>query len=391
MTAYINDYNVVCALGADVGEVRSALFREDAPSGVGPSTFFSAEKPLPLGHVRAALPSLAHAPLAFQSRNNALLAKAMGPLNLDQVVSRAGGDRVGIILGTSTSGVGESERAHDTYARTGHVPADWHFGQHELSSGTGFLAWSFNVTGPTLVVSTACSSSAKAIASAARWLRDDVVDVVICGGADSMCRFTVAGFLALESVSAERSNPLSQNRKGINIGEGVALFVMSRRPGPVRLAGWGESSDAYHLSAPDPKGRGAIEAMQQSLSLAQLTARDVDYLNLHGTGTRQNDAMESHAVSAVLGHEVPVSSTKPLTGHTLGASGAIEAALCLMALTGSGALPPHWYDGAFDPALPALSLATPGTTSRRAGAPRVVMSNSFAFGGNNAALVMVRE
>jgi 3-oxoacyl-[acyl-carrier-protein] synthase-1 len=198
----------------------------------------------------------------------------------------------------------------------------------------------------------------------------------------------VAGFSALESVSAARCNPLSANRNGINIGEGAALFLMSREAGPVRLAGWGESSDAYHMSAPDPHGKGAQLAMRQALARAGIGAHAIDYVNLHGTATPANDVMEAHAVAAVLGREVPVSSTKPLTGHTLGAAGAIEAALMWLTLAGNprGQLPPHWWDGVADAALPALHVATPGSTLGRA--PRHVMSLSFAFGGSNGVLVL---
>ncbi len=158
--------------------------------------------------------------------------------------------------------------------------------------------------------------------------------------------------------------------------------------GAVRLAGWGESSDAHHLSAPEPEGKGAIAAMQQALTRAQLRGGDVGYVNLHGTATPLNDAMESKAVDAVLGREVPCSSTKPLTGHTLGAAGALEAALSYLTLTDQAhRLPPHWFDGQRDEALPAIHLAAPGATAT----PKAVLSNSFAFGGSNAALLLVRE
>src|SRR5690606_23091114 len=239
--------------------------------------------------------------------------------------------------------------------------------------------------------STACSSSAKALASGARLLRAGIVDAVIAGGADSLCRFTVAGFQALESVSARRCLPFSRHRCGINIGEGAALFLLTREPGPVRLAGWGESADAHHMSAPDPSGAGAMSAMRQALQRAGWAPDEVDYLNLHGTATRHNDAMEARAVAEVLGTSVPVSSTKPLTGHTLGAAGAVEAALSWIAMIDNPdqRLPPHWWDGEADPELPALALATPGS---RAGAGlRRVMSSSFAFGGSNAVLALERQ
>jgi 3-oxoacyl-[acyl-carrier-protein] synthase-1 len=188
-------------------------------------------------------------------------------------------------------------------------------------------------------------------------------------------------------VSDERCNPLSRTRRGINLGEGAALFLLGRATAPLRLAGWGESSDAHHMSAPAPDGRGAIDAMRQALARAGVAPSAVGYLNLHGTATPQNDAMEAKAVAEVLGQEVAVSSTKPLTGHALGAAGAIEAAFACMTLVDNpaGRLPPHWWDGVPDPELPGLRVVHPGMALGRPA--RLAMSNSFAFGGSNACLV----
>jgi 3-oxoacyl-[acyl-carrier-protein] synthase-1 len=254
------------------------------------------------------------------------------------------------------------------------------------------LAAVLGACGPAYVHSSACASSAKALASAARLILTNICDVVVAGGVDSLCSFTVAGFTALESVSTRRCNPLSRNRDGINIGEGAALFLMSREPAEISLRGWGESSDGYHVSSPDPKGVGARRAMEQALARAGVTAAEIDYINLHGTATLQNDAMEARVVHALFGDRVAVSSTKPMTGHALGAAGAIEAALCWLAMQGdnpSGRLPPHLWDGEHDPALPVLQLAERGSTIGRH--LRWSVSNSFAFGGANATLVMRRE
>jgi 3-oxoacyl-[acyl-carrier-protein] synthase-1 len=181
---------------------------------------------------------------------------------------------------------------------------------------------------------------------------------------------------------------MSKNRNGINIGEAAALFLVTRDEGPIRLAGWGETSDAHHLSAPEPSGRGAAESMQLALKKAQLAAKDIGYMNLHGTATPQNDAMESRAVETVLGLEVPCSSTKPLTGHTLGAAGALEAALCWLTLTDEQSrLLPHWFDGERDPELAQIALVKPEQRAK----VRAVLSNSFAFGGSNATLALVRS
>jgi 3-oxoacyl-[acyl-carrier-protein] synthase-1 len=192
-------------------------------------------------------------------------------------------------------------------------------------------------------------------------------------------------------VSAEQCNPLGASRKGINLGEGAALFLMSREPAAVMLCGWGESSDGHHMSAPDPAGAGARISMSEALRRAGIQPADVDYINLHGTATVQNDAMESRAVAELFGGAVAVSSTKPFTGHTLGAAGGVEAAFCWLAMQDDnpeGKLPPHLWDGIQDPALPVLNVAQPGA---RLGRPiRWALSNSFAFGGSNATLVFGR-
>lgn len=386
---FLHPPGVVCALGRGRAVVAEALF-SSAPTGVELRDGFG-PAPLSVGAVTAPLASVEALPPEHRSRNNALLLTAMEELSpaVDAAIARYGADRVGVVIGTSTSGIGESEVAMTSQLATGALPASFHLGQQELGSGARALSGLLGLGGPSLVISTACSSSAKALASAARMLRAGLCDAVIAGGADSLCRFTVAGFSALDSVSAERCNPMSAQRKGINIGEGAALFLVTREPSGIRLCGYGESSDAHHISAPEPTGRGALVAMQAALRRAGVKADEVGYLNLHGTATRQNDAMESLAVHELLGTQVPCSSTKPLTGHTLGASGAIEAAFCWLTLADAeGRLPPHWWDGQRDPALPALHLVAAG---QRAGKPlRYALSNSFAFGGSNASLLLGR-
>ena len=217
---------------------------------------------------------------------------------------------------------------------------------------------------------------------------------MLTGGFDSLCRLTVNGFSSLELVSDEVTNPFSVNRKGITIGEGGAIFLLERatRDGigdEVVVAGIGESSDAYHISSPDPSGAGAAAAISEALRDGGVLAQEVDYINLHGTGTPHNDLMEATAVRTLFSEEIPCSSTKSLVGHTLGASGAIEAAFSWMVLTDTKRrLPPHRFDGHFDPAMPALNLVPQGTVC--SSDARVVLSNSFGFGGSNCALVLTR-
>ena len=388
---YLQEMAWISALGRG-GAAREALFAREA-GGVAPSDAFTPGRPLHVGRVCEALPALDRHPVAFRSRSNALLAAVLHDLApaADRAVGRFGPQRVAVVLGISAAGLQEGVAAANSFRASGAWPADYEYAQQEMGNGAAFLQRMLGTSGPAYTISTACSSGAKALAAGARLLRAGIADAVVAGGVDALSAFTIAGFGALESVSAQRCNPLSAHRQGINIGEGAALFLLGRDAAPVRLSGWGESSDAHHMSAPEPGGRGALAAMQQALQRAQLAPADIAYVNLHGTATPQNDAMESRAVAALLGTEVPVSSTKPLTGHTLAAAGAVEAAVCWHTLVDNpaGRLPPHWWDGARDPALPPVRIAAPGESLGRA--PRHVLSNSFAFGGSNACLVLSGE
>ena len=392
MTAvYLNALGWVSALGSG-SHGRDSLFAL-APSGVQPTDRYTPGRELHLGCVALPLPALDEHPPIDRSRSNALLAAALAQLQspLEHALSRFGRERIAVVVGASAAGLTEGTVAARQFARDARWPAGYHYGQQEMGSAAAFVARRTAAAGPAYGISTACSSGAKALAAGARLLRAGIADAVIAGGVDALSAFTIAGFASLASVSEARCTPLSANRRGINIGEGAALFVMTREPGPVRLAGWGESSDAHHMSAPEPGGRGAIRAMQLALERAQVGAGAIDYVNLHGTATPQNDAMESVAVAQVLGLEVPVSSTKPLTGHALAAAGAIEAGICWHAMVDNreGRLPPHWWDGCRDPALPPLRVAAPG--EKRGRPLRYVLSNSFAFGGSNASLVLAGE
>lgn len=390
MNVYISALGVICALGDGIDGVRAALWRGDGPPDGEVTDRYSPGRPLQLGTVNAALALPDDTPLVHRTRNNALLYRAARQLmpQAQAAIARVGPTRVAVVMGTSTSGIAEAGVAVRARSTTGAWPADFHYGQQELGSPAQFLAGVLGVTGIAYTLSTACSSSAKALAAAARLLRGGLAEVVIAGGADTLCPFTIAGFSALDSVSDTRCNPLSANRRGINLGEGAGLFLLSAEPGPVRLAGWGETSDAHHMSAPDPSGAGARAAMRQALARAGLAPAAIDYLNLHGTATPQNDAMEALACAAVFGSDLPLSSTKPMTGHALGAAGAIEVALMCLTLADNarGRLPAHWWDGVADPALPRLRVVAPGEVLGHA--PRYVMSNSFAFGGSNSAVIL---
>ncbi|RXZ36901.1 beta-ketoacyl-[acyl-carrier-protein] synthase family protein [Oxalobacteraceae bacterium CAVE-383] len=392
---YLNRLGMLCALGDSLPAIAGAMYA--GRSGLRTDTRYLPELALPIGAVDvpdAALPPVDHLPLRDRSRNNRLALAALAQIRpaVDAAIARYGPDRVGVVVGTSTSGIAEGEAALRQYDRDGTLPAQFNYSQQELGSPAAALAQTLGVGGPAYTHSSACASSAKAMASAARLINMGLCDAVISGGIDTLCAFTLAGFGALESISGSRCRPFSANRDGINIGEAAALFLMSRDEAAVALLGWGEASDAHHISAPDPGGRGAGLAIRQALRRAGLRADDIDYINLHGTATPQNDAMESLVVAALFGERVAASSTKPLTGHALGAASAVEAGLCWLAMQDDnpqGRLPPHLWDGVPDPALPKLQLAA---DRQSLGRPlRRVLSNSFAFGGVNAALIFGRQ
>jgi 3-oxoacyl-[acyl-carrier-protein] synthase-1 len=385
---YLHALGIVNALGEDAASVRKGLYA-GSTAGMGERDDLVAGRSVRVGEVVMDLPRIEAGMSVYDSRNNRLLRAAITQIRpaIDAAVARHGADRIGIVLGTSTAGISEGERAVAALIASGAFPPDYDYRQQEISSPGEYLRRALKTGGPAWTVSTACTSSAKALSSARRLLDTGLCDAVIVGGVDSLCSLTLNGFAALASVSRQLCNPFSQNRDGINIGEGAAVFLMSREPGPVCILGIGESSDAFHISGPDPEGRGAELALRQAFAGVDLTT--VDYLNLHGTATPQNDLMESHAVHRVLGDTVPCSSTKPLVGHTLGAAGATELAFCWMLLTepGPATLPPHVWDGAADPALAPLNLCAPGMQRYC----RIAASNSFAFGGNNICVVLGRS
>lgn len=393
MTAYLNALGLVCALGCGQAEVTRRLLAGDA-SGMRAESDWVTDRCLPVGAVAGELPSV---PLPEQhSRNNQLLYCAALQIEpaLRHAIKRYGTQRIAVVLGTSTSGIAEASAGIAHYLQTQQFPDDYHYAQQELSAPASFLADWLQLGGPAYVISTACTSSARALLSARRLLDLGVCDAVLCGGVDSLCGLTLNGFSALEAVSEQRCKPFSSTRNGINIGEGAALFLMTRErsaEGPnIALLGGGASSDAYHISAPDPTGEGARRAMRKALDNAGLAAEQISYLNLHGTATVHNDAMESLAVHGLFGADLACSSSKPMTGHTLGAAGALEAAFCWLTLSPhnpDGQLPPHLWDQQPDPVLPALALVN-GTERLASDGPRYLMSNSFAFGGNNISLIL---
>jgi 3-oxoacyl-[acyl-carrier-protein] synthase-1 len=337
--------------------------------------------------VDAELPPLPESLSRFECRNHRLTLAALKPLlpEIEMAKAKFQPHRIAVVAGSSTSGIDSSETALFELKAGRPVHASYNYeDQHEMGSLARFIATVAGTSGPAYTVSTACSSSARVFLSAAELLHAGLCDAVIAGGADALCQLTLNGFDALASLSAARCNPLSENRDGLNIGEGAAFFLLTREDAALRFLGGGESDDAHHMNAPHPEGLGAEAAMRQALRDAALEPGDVGYINLHGTATPLNDAMESKAVARIFGTTVPVSSSKPLTGHCLGAAGAVEAALLCACLSSDRIPPPHLWDGKRDPELPALRLVPESGAAPAGGA---WMSNSFAFGGNNCSLL----
>jgi 3-oxoacyl-[acyl-carrier-protein] synthase-1 len=393
--SYLSAPGIINALGSGIDEIAPRLFSGDT------SGLVLEQGWLPTGFSRVGraraifseilpeiLPELRGEFAAYSCRNNRLLLAALAQIRgeVDRAMQRYPSERIGVVLGTSTSGIAEGEAAIAAQRASGALPAQFHYFQQELGMPAIFLSRYLGIVGPAYCVSTACTSSAKAFVSARNLLRHDLCDMVLVGGVDSLCKLTNNGFSALESTTTELCNPMSRNRRGINIGEGAALFMMTREETGVEFLGAGESSDAYHISAPHPEGRGAEAAMRAALADAGLAAEEIDYLNMHATATPKNDEMESRAISRVFPAGVAASGSKPLTGHALGAAGATEAALCWLALR-DGRLPPHLWDGQADPDLPRLDLVRIGQSFGRSSG-RACMSNSFAFGGSNASLLI---
>jgi len=389
-SCYLNALGMLCSAGDSVSAVKQNL--QSGQANLIMSDAFSAGQLLPLGLYQGDLPSIPLDDKKWHSRNNQFALAALNQIESEVAgaIDRYGALRVGVIIGTSTSGIAEGEAAIQQWVRSGEVSDDYDYGMQEMGATAQFIASLLDIKGPVYGISTACSSGAKALAAARRLIRAGLCDAVIAGGVDTLCQLTVRGFSSLEAVSASRSNPFSKNRKGINIGEGAALFLVTSEVRGIEISGVGEGSDAYHISAPEPSGAGAVRCMTKALNDAGVVASEVDYVNLHGTATTLNDQMESRAMKEVFGLDVLCSSTKPFTGHTLGAAGAIEAGICWLTLQASDGefLPVHIWDGVRDPELPSINLVS--ADSRLDKPLNYVLSNTFAFGGNNISLLLGR-
>ncbi len=383
----ITHYTLASALGQGLAPTLQAL--RTGRTGLAARDFETARIGTWLGVVDAVDEVMLAPELAdHDCRNNRLAELGLRADGFGDAVRRAarrwGASRVGVFLGTSTSGILQTEIAYrHRDPVSGALPAWLHYAQtHNTFSVSRYVRAALALQGPAFVVSTACSSSAKVFAAAQRLIEQGVVDAAVVGGVDSLCMTTLYGFKSLELVSADICRPWDAQRNGLSLGEAAAFALVERDGAPCGwLLGTGESSDGHHMSSPHPEGAGAAAAMRGALASAGLRPGDVDYLNLHGTGTPGNDAAEDRAVTTVFGPTLPCSSTKGHTGHTLGAAGGVEAAISLLALQ-HGFMPAGLNVQEPDPALTSLYLREP-----RQAALRVVASNSFGFGGTNCSLL----
>lgn len=394
MACYLNHLGIINALGSSHEVILENLVNGERPGVV--ACDWVPDFNTYVANVQTPLPALpAQLSAQYQCRNNQLAWAALAQIqdHVSALKTQFDPTRIAVVIGTSTSGIAEGEEALFEQQRSGTVPAPYRYQQQEIGTVAEFIAEALDLSGPAYTISTACSSSGHAFNSAKSMLDNNIADAVIVGGVDSLCKLTVNGFAALESVSPDKTTPFSKNRKGINIGEAAALFIATKThsENAVELVSVGSSSDAHHISAPEPEGKGAENAIQDALSRGGLTPSDINYINLHGTGTRLNDLMESKVVHRVFGPDTPCSSSKAQLGHSLGAAAANELGLCWLTVSKhnqSRKMPPHVWDGAHDDELASIHLTSAGECYSNDA--QVLISNSFAFGGNNTA-VIIRE
>ncbi|KGY09798.1 beta-ketoacyl-[acyl-carrier-protein] synthase family protein [Vibrio sinaloensis] len=380
---YIQDCGFHSAMGSEHQHIHQCLLGERASNMVRDDDILNTQRSTYVGRVAESLPPLPESLCTYNTRNNRLALSALMQIepSVQRAIEQYGKQRVAVVVGTSTSGISDGETAIAHKEQHGKFPDHFHYSQQELGNSSDFVARYFGLEGPCYSISTACSSSGRVFISAKQLLESGVVDAVIVGGVDTACKLTLNGFNGLEALSDQLCRPFDAQRNGINIGESAAFMLLSRQPTDIALLGVGDSSDAHHISAPHPEGHGAEQAMSKALKDAGLTPNDIGYINAHGTATPLNDSMESKAIYRLFGQSVPVSSTKPLTGHTLGAASATEAAIAWHLLKYDLPLPKqHCQDKATD-----IDVSLVESLAKLEG--KAILSNSFAFGGNNISLI----
>lgn len=383
---YISAFGMINALGKNCNEIARNLSAGVSPGLKPRAGWLLGHDEAEIAGVDGDLPQIPDAFAAHRSRNNQLLLAALAQIDIEvsAAIQKYGASRVAVIMGTSTSGLDESDRYVQQLANQ-ETEHDWCYSQQELGDPSRFLSQWLQLSGPAFTVSTACSSSARAIISGQRLIQAGIVDAAIVGGADTLSRMPINGFYSLESLSTKRCLPFGRDRAGITIGEAAGLMLLTKEPHKLAVLGVGESSDAWHISAPHPEGLGATHAIQQALTMAELEPSDVGYINLHGTATLLNDQVEAKVIHEIFGEAVACSSTKHLTGHTLGAAGITEALISALILQENLNLPVQDFSQSpIDPSLPSCGIIT---TTQKLVRPRI-LSNSFAFGGNNTSILL---
>ncbi len=385
----LSHYTVVSSLGRGMACTLAAL--REGRSGLRRCDFMDAALDTYIGRVEGIEDEPVVARLKdFDCRNNRLAMMGLVTDGFEAAVDAArirySPHRIAVVLGTSTSGILETELAYQHRDAEGKLPAYFNYRTtHENYSVADFVRRYLKLRGPALVISTACSSSAKAFASASRLIENGLCDAAVVGGVDSLCLTTLCGFSSLEIVSTAPCRPADAERSGISIGEAAGFALVEKaavRDDSICLLGYGESSDAYHMSTPHPEGAGARLAMSRALHRSGLDPSQIDCINLHGTATRANDSAEDLAVSGLFGNLTPCSSTKGWTGHTLGAAGITEAVIACLCLR-EGLIPASLNTINVDPGF-AMNVLL----ENRQQPVRQVLSNSFGFGGNNVSLIL---
>ncbi len=389
--AHVTARSAISAAGAGCDALAAAL--QSARSGLRPNDFEAAPVPGWVGRVDGVEGWTLPAPLLpFDCRNHRLADMALQADGFAAAVAAAcgryGASRVAVVVGTSTAGILSTEAAYRQRDAAGALPAWFDYRHvHRYAALPEFVRQRLGLAGLVQCVSTACSSSAKVFGVAARWLAAGLCDAAVVGGVDSLCGTTLHGFASLQLLSPRPCAPFDVDRSGVTIGEGAAFALLEREPGGTQrrrtvLLGCGDSADAHHMSAPDPLGRGAADAMRAALSASGVDPDDIDCVFAHGTATRINDAVEASAIAGVLGEGARVTSTKGCTGHTLGAAGALSAVAALLCIE-RGMLPGTVNIRQVDPALQVDVV----TATREVAVQRLLV-NAFGFGGNNSALVL---
>lgn len=368
MSSYITRYNCICNIGRSIDEVyhniingldSNFLFTPDIINGKTLCVATIDDNDLEIKNPD------------YNLKCNRILLEVLQPFYtyIESLIQLYGPNRIGIVVATTNSGVEEYELSKNEV-------------HSQIGNPALFLKEYFNLTGYYSSVSTACTSGIKAFSIANNLLESNILDAVIVTGVDTLAKVPLYGFSSLEVLSSKKTNPLSKNRLGINIGEGAAAFIVEKekQQNCIEILGIGETSDTYHSTTPDPEGIEAIRAIEIALNNAKLKPEDVDYINLHGTGTIANDLTEAKAVNHFF-KKTYVSSTKPFTGHCLGAAACIETALCCE-LINKGGYFNHIYDGEYDELLPKMNISMPPTKTK------ICMNNAFGFGGTNAIMIM---